>query len=665
MRRSFCLAILALTIAFAAEARVVRVEITRRADVAEGKPFGLVGPYEKIVGKIHCAVKPDDPHNRGIVDLDLAPRNAAGEVEYSADFYVLQPKNPKRGNGSMIVEIPNRGGKGILSIVNRTAGTLDPEKPADFGDGFLMKDGFTVAWIGWQWDVRDEASRMKLYAPVATDHGKPITGLVRDDFTLSERKTEVPLGHMISGTIGGTEYEAADPKSKQNVLTVRDTAFGQRKVIPRRDWSFANSRTLRYGKGFEPGKIYELVYVARDPRVAGLGFAAVRDFVSYVKHAPDTFANVRVAHGVGISQSGRFLRHMLYEGFNADEQGGIVFDGMIPHVAGAGRGNFNYRFAQPSRDAQPMNAILYATDLYPFADLPLLDPISGRTEGLLDRAIAEKVAPKIFFTNTSYEYWSRAASLIHTMPDGSKDAPIRANVRIYMYTGMQHFSGPFPPERPAGDLKSVNPQSPISVRWFWRAMLNNLDEWVTNDVEPPPSRYPRIDDGTLVPLDKLAFPKIPGVQLPRDTNVAVATDFGPQWSRGVITKQPPVAGKQYPVLVPQVDVDGNDIAGIRMPEVAVPVATYTGWNLRDPSIGAAWARSSFVGSFFPFAKTEDERSKSGDPRRSLTERYGTMDAYFGKFTSATLTLAYDRYLLPDDIAIILQRGQNEWKNAMK
>ena len=665
--RKTLLALLLVPLPLRLDARVVSVDVTTREVVAGGKAFGTVGPYEKIAGKIHFAVKPDDPHNRAIVDLDLAPRNSSGEVEFTSDFYVLRPKEPVRGNSALVLEIPNRGGKGILSIVNRGSGSLDPTKESDFGDGFLMAHGFTVAWIGWQWDVRREPNRMALDAPVATDHGKAISGLVRDDFILSDRRTDIPLGHMISGTIGGTEYEAADPSSRLNVLTVRDSQFGERHLIPRAQWSFAaDAHGVHFAGGFEPGRIYELVYVARDPHVAGLGFAAVRDFVSYLKNAPDAVAPVRVAYGVGISQSGRFLRHLLYEGFNADEGGRRVFDGLIPHVAGAGRGNFNYRFAQPSRDSQPMNAILYATDLYPFADLPLRDPVTGREEGLLDRTFADHVAPKIFYTNTSYEYWSRAASLIHTTPDGMKDATIPDNVRIYLYSGLQHFSGPFPPARSnSRDLFAVNPQSPLAVAWFWRAMLVNMDDWVQRDMLPPLSRYPKIADGTLVPRQALTFPAIPGVSPPRDTNVAVRTDFGPQFARGIVTKQPPVAGQPFPSLVPQVDADGNDIAGIRLPELAVPLATYTGWNLRDPAVGAPWARVSFLGSYLPFAKTREQREAGGDPRLSVAEWYANRDAYFGRFATAALSLARDRYVLAGDLAPILERGAEEWDFAMK
>lgn len=665
MRRAF-VAVLLLVSAISLEARVTSIEITRRADILGGKAFGAVGAYEKIVGKLHFAVKPDNPYNKPIVDLDLAPRNANGEVEFTADVYILKPKDTARGNGSLVVEIPNRGGKGILGIVNRGTGSLDPQKESDFGDGFLMNHGFTVAWIGWQWDARRGDNRMALDAPIATDHGKTISGLVRSDYTPTEVMKDLPLGHLITGTIGGTEYEAAEPQNRKNVLTVRDEPTGARTVIPRSQWSFsADRKSVHYEAGFQPGRIYELVYVAHDPHIAGLGFAAVRDFVSWLKNSPDAVAPVKVAHGVGISQCGRFLRHMLYEGFNADEEGRQVFDGMIPHVAGAGRGNFNYRFAQPSRDAQPMSSIFYATDLYPFTDLPQRDPVTGRNEGLLDRTFAEHVAPKIFYTNTSYEYWGRAASLISTTPDGLHDAPIPDNVRIYLYAGLQHFSGPFPPTRNIGrELEPVNPTSPLAVAWFWRNMLVRLDDWVKNGTLPPPSRYPRIDDGTLVPREKLAFPAIAGVKPPSEVSEAWRIDFGAEWPRAV-TKQPPVVGQAFPVLVPQVDADGNDLAGIHLPELVAPVATYTGWNFRDPSTGAPWARVSFLGSYFPFAQTRDEREKRGDPRPSLAERYRTPDDYLGRFTRAALGLAHDHYILFDDIPPIIQRGIEEWDYATK
>jgi hypothetical protein len=653
-----------LLLARPAAARLERLEIVHRVDVAGGKPFGAAGPYEKIVARAHYAVLPGEAANRPIVDLGLAPRNGRGAVEFAADVTLLVPKDPGRRSGTLLLEIPNRGGKGILGLVNRGSGSLDPEKESDFGDGFLMARGFTVGWVGWQWDVRDEPGRMRVDVPVATDHGAVIRGLVRSDFVVASPARDQPLGHVIGGTIGGVEYEAAEPDSRDNVLTVRDTPLGTRRTIPRADWSFARQdgervspdrRSIHLAARFEPGKIYELVYVAHDPRVAGLGFAAVRDLVAYLKTAPDAPVRVTTALGVGISQSGRFLRHFLYEGFNADEGGRRVFDGLIPHVAGAGRGNFNHRFAQPSRDAQPMNAILYATDLYPFTDLPLPDPVTGRKEGLLDRSRA--VAPKIFHTNTSYEYWSRAAALIHTTPDGKADAPLPDNVRAYFYAGLQHFTGPFPPQAErGGERASAHPQSPLAVQWFWRAMIVALEAWVKDGVAPPPSRYPRLADHTLVERAALAFPRIPGAEPPREAHRAFRIDFGPEWKRGVVTRQPPVAGQPFPMLVPQVDADGNDLGGIRLPELAAPLATYTGWNLRAPAIGAPWARVSFLGSFFPFPNTR----QAGDPRRAVAERYPDRDSYLGAFTRQALALVRDRYLLPEDLRPVLERGLAEW-----
>jgi hypothetical protein len=543
---------------------------------------------------------------------------------------------------------------------------------------------------------------MRLYAPVAYDEWWPkhLTGLLRSDFTLAEKRFDMPMGHLITGRIGGTEYPVTWANDARNTLTVRDTPTGSRRAISRKDWSFAHevngklepsNRHIHLNAGFEPGKIYELVYAVDDPVVVGLGLAAVRDFVSYVKYDKNAVAPVARAYALGISQTGRFLRHFLYQSFNADEQNRQALDGVLSHVAGAGRGSFNHRFAQPSRDAQPMSSIFYPTDIFPFTDLPQTDPATGETGGLLDKAFAAKVAPKIFYSNTSYEYWGRAGSLIHTVAADEKsgngtvctgknplkaryggrgkmelfanpevcvvDAMVPDNVRIYLLAGLQHFSGPFPPEYGKGDLKGQQPQNPNPVRWLWRAMITNMNAWASKGVEPPTSNYPRVSDGTLVSLEKLAFPRVcrdlavveagrgtapspqqtgaavaPALQktpaaaasciaAPKNMNEAWRLDFGPEWKKGIITKQPPEVGKAFPVLVPQVDADGNDRSGVRIPEMMAPVATYTGWNLRDPSIGAPDQRVSFLGSYIPFAKTAAERQRAGDPRLSLAERY--------------------------------------------
>jgi hypothetical protein len=686
-RLSFVLAVL-VAWAGAAHARVVRVEILSRSDVQDGKPFGAAGAYEKITGRVYFAVNPSDIHNQQIVDLDKAPRNAHGEVEFSADLYLIKPKEMSRSNGAVLFEVSNRGGKGILRVVNGA------DSSQEFGDGFLLRQGYTVAWVGWQFDVAEQGQNMHLYAPIAReaaahDHPRPgddrapraqhlnegpghssgeeIHGVVRADFTVAVARAEMPVGHIMLGPAGGKSYAVDDPNGPQNTLTIRDTRDSPRHIIPRSQWDFREGRYVHLTGGFVPGKIYELVYASKDPVIVGLGFAAVRDFLSYMKHDPQAVAPVRRVYGVGISQSGRFLRHFLYQDFNADEHGRQVMDGVIAHVAGAGRGSFNHRFAQPSRDSQPMSSISYPTDLFPFTDLPEVDPQSGERAGLLDAVAKSHSEPKIFFTNTSYEYWGRAASLIHTSADGTRDAAIGNNVRIYFLAGLQHFSDAFPPQKTTPgnpDYTSQQRHNPNPIQWYWRALITDMDQWVKNGTQPPPSTYPKIAADTLVPLARWTFPAIPGVSLPHEHNVAYRLDFGPHWAQGIITNEPPIAGTAFTVLVPQCDADGNDLGGVRLPELEAPLATYTGWNLRDPSIGAPDQRESFLGSFIPFAKTSPERENAGDPRPSVQERYASRERYIEKFTAAAERLIHQRFLLQEDLAAIVARGQHEWEEVM-
>ena len=657
-------------LASSTEAHVTRVEIVSRTDVQDGRAFGTTGGYEKIVGRVYFAVKPENVHNKQIVDLDKAPRNAQGEVEFSADLYLYKPKDIKKGNGAVLFEVSNRGGRGILRLVD---GGNSSDVNGEFGDGFLLREGYTIAWLGWQFDVAEDGQKLGLSAPVAHDPvGKEIRGLVRSDFTPAQKRDDTPLGHIMLGPNGGKSYPVDDPAGTKNVLTVRDTPEGARQIIPRNQWRFARAvdgkllddpHFIHLDGGFLPGKIYEVVYEAKSPVVVGVGLAAVRDFLSYLKYDPQATAPVRRVYAVGISQSGRFLRHFLYQDFNADEQGRQVMDGVIAHVAGAGRGSFNHRFAQPSRDAQPLSSIFFPTDLFPYTDLPEIDPEKGETAGLLDAAYRSHTAPKIFFTNTSYEYWGRAASLIHTSADGLKDAAPGENERVYFLAGLQHFSATFPPQKVTiGSPDSITQQrhNPNPVQWFWRALISDMDQWVKDGTPPPPSTYPKIADSTLVPLSKWAFPKIPGVNIPHEVNMAYRLDFGPQWKSGIISNEPPKVGKAFAVLVPQGDADGNDLGGVRLPELQAPLATYTGWNLRDPSIGAADLRVSFLGSFLPFARNAAEREKSGDPRPSVAERYGSREQYMGNFAEAAKKLIQERFMLPEDLPAVLDRGQREW-----
>src|SRR6202790_451605 len=662
--------VILLFFAAGADAHVTRVEIISRTDIQDGRAFGLAGPYEKIVGRVYFAVNPDNPHNRLIVDLDKAPRNTQGEVEFSADLYLLKPKDMNKGNNAVLFEVSNRGGKGILRLVN---GVTSSDPNAEFGDGFLMREGYTVAWVGWEFDVADHGENLRLFAPVAHDAGgKEIHGLVRSDFTPAQKVEDMPLGHSLLGPTGGKSYPVDDPASSKNVLTVRDAPDGPRQTIPRTQWSFAHAldgklaadpHFIHLDGGFQPGKIYEVVYEGKDPVVAGLGLAAVRDFLSYLKYDSQSTAPVKRVYAVGISQSGRFLRHFLYQDFNADEQGRQVEDGVIAPVAGAGRGSFNHRFAQPSRDAQPPSSIFFPTDLFPFTDLSETDPETRETAGLLDATNRSHTAPKIFFTNTSYEYWGRAASLIHISPDGSNDAKIAENVRVYMLAGLQHFSAPFPPQKNNPGSPDSNAQQRYNsnpIQWYWRALITDMDQWVKDGTPPPPSTYPKISDATLVPLNKWAFPKIPNVNKPREANLAYHLDFGGYWKEGIVSVEPPNVGKPFAVLVPQSDADGNDMGGVSLPELQVPLATYTGLNLPDPSIGASDLRLSFYGSFIPFARTPAEREKSGDPRLSVAERYASREQYLGKFAEAAMRLIRERFLLREDLPAVIERGEREW-----
>jgi hypothetical protein len=650
-------------------ARVVRVEISSRKDVLNGMSFGNAGAYERILGRIYYSVSVSNPHNARIVDLKNAVNSKNGEVEFSADFIAVRPKDLHKSNGAILLENPNRGYGRIISLVD--GGDWDLSR--DAGDAWLLRNGFTIVSLGWQWDAPGTDS-LKLYAPIAKENGKTITGLLRGDLMPSKVTPEIPLGHLITGRMGGMEYPVAAPDDPRNVLTVRDSREATRTMIPRDQWQFAHKvdgklvpsdRHIHLNGGFQPGKIYEYVYVVADPVVAGLSFAVFRDFASYAKHATDAVTPAQRVIAEGISQNGRFLRDFLYEGFNADEEGLIALDGVLAHVAGAGRGDFNYRFAQPSRDAQPTSSVFFPTDIFPFTDEPETDTATGRTEGLLDRSVAEKVAPKIFFSNTSYEYWGRACALIHITPDGKKDAAISDSVRIYHFTGLQHFSGPFPPAKGSGDLLGQEPQSPLPVKYFWRSMIANMDAWIRGVTLPPASSYPKIADGTLVLLHDYAFPGIPGVNPPHEANAGYVLDFGPGWRHGILSIEPPKIVETFPVLVPQVDDDGNERDGVRLPEVTVPLATYASWNLRDASIGAPDQRVSFEVSYIPFPKNAAEREKTRDPRRSIAERYSGREEYIREFTTALDELVKQRWILPEDRDAVLHRGEQEWDEATK
>lgn len=625
--RVLCLAF-ALLFAVPAFAEVTRVEILSRADLA-------FAGYEKIVGRVFFTVDPKDPHNAVVVDIDKAPKNAAGKVEFSSDFYIVRPKTG--GNGVAIVDIVNRGNKTVIRSYNRV-GQGDP----DVGDGFLLKRGFTVAAVGWEFDLGREGDLVRIQVPVATDGGAPITGLVKVDFTPdgrgpSRRISEVPA------------YTPVADAAADATLTVRDSLTGQATTVPRADWSLSGT-TVTMTRAFEPGRIYQLSFRAANPPVAGLGLVAVRDFASWIKHDSSALTKATHVYSFGSSQSGRFLRTFLYQGFNADERGRQVLDATIINIAGAARLDLNRRWATPTI------AAAMATE-FPFADRALEDPVSRQKDGQLENARAGKHQPKVFYTNSDVEYWSshgRAAALVHTSPDGARDLELPDNARAYFFAGTQHGPAAFPPAAASNGQQRPNP---MDYWWIHRSLLVAMDDWVRKGTTPPATTVPRLAAGTLVKGSAVAFPEIPGVQSPKPLTASARV------ANAFITGGGG-AGTVIPLLVPQVDADGNDRAGIRLPEQAVPLGTYTGWNFRNPSIGGTHQIVSLLGSYVPFARTKAEREQRRDPRLSIEERYPGRDRYLSLARDVATGLVRDRFLLQEDVDPIMRRAGAHWDVLM-
>jgi hypothetical protein len=662
-----------------ARAELIELRIRSREPFAGGKSFGDVGPYEKLVGIARFAIDPSHARNRIIVDLDRAPRNSAGKVEFEADFFLLAPKDPAKGNGAILYDVNNRGNKLALGFFNRGGGGNDPGKKGDVGDGFLFRRGYTVVWSGWDGELWPNRDHLVLRPPVATDKGKPIRGVVRcemvadrpvETMSLSRREghgsyTPVFKGKGINGTLTWrmreTDTRVAIPQSQWQLIRFGPMAWEGK--VPGTLPQFR----LKLAGGFRPGYIYELIYQAEGPIVQGVGFAGVRDLVSFLrydagKHNPLRTAAgkpaIRRAHGFGVSQSGRFLRHFLYQGFNVDEKGRKVFDGLMPHVAGGGLGFFNHRFAQPNRHNGQHEDHLYPADVFPFTYGDSTDPFSKLTDGICRRTGREdaKLLPRVMHTQSAAEYWHRSGSLVHTDPLGTKDAVIPDNVRIYAFGGTQHGPAGFPPGRGLGD----NLLNPGDYRPQLRVLLDALDAWVRDGKAPPDSVYPTLAGGTLVPWQQkhTGFPALPGVRYPEVIQRPQALDLGPDFAtRGIITIEPPRIVGNYLVLVPKSDPDGNDRGTLLPAEVGVPLATFTGWNLRRRDVGAEGMLASLAGSYIPFPRTREERDKLGDPRPSLQERYGGFEEYRKRFAASCRGLVKQRYLLEEDAGRLVEERE--------
>jgi len=690
-----------LGMASTVEARITRIQITNtESPTFAGASFGSVGQFEKLTGTAYGEVDPHHPSNAIIQDIDLAPRNAHGMVEYSTDLYILKPIDMAKGNRMLFYHVVNRGNGGIPFNI----GVLGGNNPTTAGDGFIQNMGYTLIKSGWQPDVLPGNSRMTMQVPIAQNRdGSAITGTVRAEFIVATATTTLNLS---SGTFTGLTHASYPTVSTDNkvaladgflpTLTVRAHEKDPRVPMSNNAWAFGScpdgvtltpsaTQICMFGPGFQPGKIYELLYRGKDPIVIGLGYAGMRDLIAFFKHERHDDAGTanplwvadergrksdrdddrRDDHGTlavfsGASQSGRNMRTFIHLGFNQDERGRIVFDGAFPLIGG-GRAAFNIRFGQPGRAWGHVADHVYPAYQFPFTYGELHDPISGQKGGILRRCLKTDTCPKIFHFATSLEIWEGRQSLGLTDPLGIRDVHDPDFVRTYLQTSTQHGPAAFPPGFTASLGRCQQQLNPNSYLETQRALWVALTDWLKRGMEPPPSHAPRLRDGTLVPPARVNFPHIPandygGVSRPAVKFLALANplsvlSYGPLFKgldeTGILTVEPPAVGtRQYTILVPQVDADGNDIGGIRSTAVLAPTATYTGWNLYSGVFPDDFCTLS--GSYIPFARTLQERMSTGDPRLSLEERYGTHAGYVDAVRKATQTLVKQRLLLQGD-----------------
>ncbi len=629
-----------LAVATPASSELIRIEVLSRTPFMGGQALGAAGPYEVITGRAYFLVDPNLPANQGIVDLALAPREPDGRVLFSSDIQILRPVDQTRGNGTLFVEIVNRGGGSEFR--DRSTGLRSLDR-------FAAEEGFTLAAVGWEVAV-GEGRALRMYAPVARGADGPIRGQVSHGISEATAWATLPA-----------PYWAVDLDSPEHRLEVREEIVGPFVEIPRDQWGFGriengipvpDSTRVYLRGGFQEGPRYRLIFTSTDPPVVGLGFAAIRDFVSHARSGRDPLVSAERAMAWGWSQSGRFLRDLVYQGFNADESGQIVFDGLIPMIAGGGGGWFNHRFGQPSVGTG-YRGMPVPNDRFPFTDLPQRDPFTGRAEGLLDRARRAGVIPRIFYVNTASEYSNRGAALIHVTPDGRRDAPIPETSRIYMIAGAPHVGPAEPDVRPG----LVARRSPVNSGAPAGALVMAMHRWIAEGVEPPESRYPRISDGELVPYDPAAPFPVPGAARPVDVYRIPALDYGPDAERGIL-RQPPEMLGTYPALLPVEDVDGNELGGVRIPEVAVPLATYAGWNVQAGSDEPQLAGGP--GSYFPFPWDAQERAANGDPRVSILERYGSRDEYLRRYAEVVRELTAEGFLLESQFDAQMEIAEARW-----
>lgn len=638
---------------------VTAVNIKQRQPYADGASFGNAGSYERIDGALTYAVDPQNPANSTITDLQYATVNDAGRVAFESDFTLVAPADPSSGNGRLIVEVVNRGRRRTIPFFNRAPTPPITSTEIPDGDGFLLKHGYSVLSIGWQWDVYRSDALLGLDAPEIRIDGQPVTGQA----CVEMRPNAVETTRLLANR-EHRPYPVADLNDPDASLRVRDWEDGPDTVIPRSQWYFPDPEHITLEPGFQPGKIYYVIYTAAKPVVVGCGLLAIRDAAAWFRKPSDVAAGYQRIYAHGVSQSGRLLRTMAYLGLNVDESGQPVFDGLLPHVAGGRMGEFNHRFAQPSCQSNPGFG-----HQFPFADNNLTDHLTEQTDGLLNRLRKLNAVPKIIYTDSAAEYWRGDACLTHVNSSGDADLELAAETRRYLFAGAQHLPGA--PDLMAGQgpdgATGLHPYSSVDYIPLLRAALFNLDRWVSEGKEPPPSQHPRLDDGTTVTqaayLD--ALPTIPGQSQPDPERLwrVREIDLGPETRHG-IAAYPVREGREYPHLVPAADADGNDLAGIRLPDLVAPVGTHTGWNLRHPDTGAPEQLMSMQGSTHWFASNAEQRYANGDPRPSIAERYGDRDDYASQVKAAALALAESAYLLAEDVDLVVQSCLQRYDHAI-
>jgi alpha/beta hydrolase family protein len=617
----------------APQAEVISFTILERTPAFAGRSFGDVGPYERITARATVALNPSDDRNAVIADLALASRNPDGKIEATADVVILRPADPTHGNGTLLLDVPNRGRKLAPQLFDDASqpGANNAESPEDAGIGFLHRQGFTMVWVGWQGDIPSKPGQLALSAPVL----KGVTGPARE---------EVIFDNTTNPARATLTWPAADPANLN--VTVRAAWADARQTPAALSARLVDPTTVEITRpdGFDAGALYEITYTARDPAPLGMGFATVRDVVSFLRHDESTanpllnglHPSVSRAIGFGVSQSGRFLRDFLYLGFNEDLSGRVVFDGMMPHVAGTRRMATNVRFGQPGRNPRHPQDPAWPADLFPFTYASLSDPISGKTDGLLRRCSLSATCPKVMQTDSEHEWWASHASLLVTDLAGNHlDLP--DNVRAYMIAGTPHFAEPTDVLRKGVPAMSL-PQNPMHAGMPMRALLTDLNAWISDGVPPPASRVPMRAHGTLVPAQGAVPTNIPGLPYRGIHTLSVFSDQ---------SALPPKEIGRYPVFVPKADDDGMAIAGVHQLALAVPRATYTAWNPRAQGFGPT-ALYPLQGAVVPFAPTEAARKEVHDPRPSIVERYADDEAYVAAVRREAARQLAERLLLPED-----------------